>query len=362
MKGDSKSWGVDRKQSFWNRLFKTNLVDRSIDRVRKKGDERLTIMVIPHKQAEVFSLQLNWSMILFLLGTLAVAVLFSGYGFYWQAKKARENYRVEKLHGANLGAALTVKSSIETSIDLKQDLLERMREIAVLVGYREQQLTALPGEDASIKSSRAALQAELLEETNLKPTDDYLPPIYAQRKFNHMLRQQSPLLLSLKHSINDGLGVYNSMPLGRAVIMQGYVQDTSQYGRRLNAITGVGWEMHTGMDTSAPWGTPVYATAAGTVHRVTYSKTGYGNVVVLRHDNGYYTLYAHLSAIHVSKGRKVKRGRHIGNVGRSGRSTGSHLHYEVRLNNSTKVDPLPYVCATDLRTKNCLKTNRKYDL
>ncbi len=88
--------------------------------------------------------------------------------------------------------------------------------------------------------------------------------------------------------------------------------------------------IHNGLDFVAPPGTKIYATGDGIVTFLKYSRTGYGNELVIHHSFGYSTRYAHLEKFFVSEGEPVKRGQVIGLVGNSGRSTGPHLHYEVR--------------------------------
>ena len=90
--------------------------------------------------------------------------------------------------------------------------------------------------------------------------------------------------------------------------------------------------MHTGIDFTAPIGTPIYATGDGGVERLKNKMTGYGKVVIINHGFGYESLYAHMSKIIVKPGEKVKRGQIIGYVGNTGRSTGPHVHYEIRKN------------------------------
>jgi murein DD-endopeptidase MepM/ murein hydrolase activator NlpD len=105
---------------------------------------------------------------------------------------------------------------------------------------------------------------------------------------------------------------------------------SSSVGRRTDPITG-GDDYHQGLDISADHGSPVYATADGTV--VTASREGaYGNLVTIDHGYGLETRYGHLSKYDVKSGAKVKRGQVIGRVGATGRATGPHLHYEVRVN------------------------------
>lgn len=105
----------------------------------------------------------------------------------------------------------------------------------------------------------------------------------------------------------------------------------SGFGYRIHPIYKT-LRMHEGMDFTAPVGTPIYATGDGKVERLKNEMSGYGNVIMINHGYGYETLYAHMSSIIVKPGQSVKRGEIIGYVGNTGRSTGPHLHYEVRKN------------------------------
>lgn len=102
----------------------------------------------------------------------------------------------------------------------------------------------------------------------------------------------------------------------------------SPFGYRTDPVYG-GTRFHAGQDLAADVGYPVYVTGDGVVEKVEYSFTGYGNEIVIDHGFGYKTRYAHLSRIDVAKGMKVLRGDQIGAVGRTGKATGPHLHYEV---------------------------------
>jgi len=115
---------------------------------------------------------------------------------------------------------------------------------------------------------------------------------------------------------------------------------SSSFGYRLDPFTRR-LDMHEGQDISAPYGTPVVATARGTVRFAGY-RDAYGNMVIIDHGDGVQTAYAHLSAILVKPGDTVSRGALIGKVGSTGRSTGNHLHYEVRVNNRP-VNPMRYI-------------------
>lgn len=114
----------------------------------------------------------------------------------------------------------------------------------------------------------------------------------------------------------------------------------SGYGMRYDPIYKFR-KMHAGMDFSAPVGTEVYATGDAVVKEVRRDRSGYGNIIILDHGFGVETYYAHLSKFNVRVNQKVTRGEIIGFVGNTGKSTGPHLHYEVR-RNGDPVNPINY--------------------
>jgi murein DD-endopeptidase MepM/ murein hydrolase activator NlpD len=113
------------------------------------------------------------------------------------------------------------------------------------------------------------------------------------------------------------------------------------FGGRRNPFGGPGYEFHTGQDIEAPMGTPVVAGASGRISFVGW-QNGYGQLVIVDHGGGLSTRYGHLSHIDVDLGQAVSRGQLVGKVGSTGRSTGPHLHYEVRINDEA-VNPLQYL-------------------
>jgi murein DD-endopeptidase MepM/ murein hydrolase activator NlpD len=113
------------------------------------------------------------------------------------------------------------------------------------------------------------------------------------------------------------------------------------FGGRRNPFGGYGYEFHSGQDIEADWGAPVLSGASGRVTFVGW-QNGYGQLVVVDHGGGLTTRYAHLSQIDVEADQVVSRGQLLGKVGSTGRSTGPHLHYEVRINDQP-VNPLPYL-------------------
>ncbi len=115
----------------------------------------------------------------------------------------------------------------------------------------------------------------------------------------------------------------------------------SGVGTRKNPFGGSSIEFHKGQDISAPMGTPIIAAADGVIVIARWVR-GYGNGIYIDHGNGLQTRYGHLSRIDVVEGQPVKKGQHLGLVGSTGRSTGPHLHYEVRVNGQP-TSPLLYL-------------------
>ncbi|MFQ9696153.1 MAG: peptidoglycan DD-metalloendopeptidase family protein, partial [Zhenhengia sp.] len=110
---------------------------------------------------------------------------------------------------------------------------------------------------------------------------------------------------------------------------------TSNYGSRWGSF-------HRGLDIAASAGTPIYAAASGTVTYSGYNNGGFGKLIIIDHNNGYQTYYAHCSSLYVQVGQKVSKGQNIAGVGSTGNSTGNHVHFEIR-SNGTPINPYNYV-------------------
>lgn len=122
-----------------------------------------------------------------------------------------------------------------------------------------------------------------------------------------------------------------------SILQTGTARLTSSFGLRRDPLLG-GWRNHSGVDLAASYGTPVLASGNGIVSRAGW-QGGYGLLVSVDHGNGMQTRYGHLARLNVIEGQRVNKGDLVGFVGSTGRSTGPHLHYEVR-ENGYAVDPL----------------------
>lgn len=147
--------------------------------------------------------------------------------------------------------------------------------------------------------------------------------------------------------VEQKLRAYEALLRKRAMMPSVWPVDgnlTDSFGGRRNPFGGPSSEFHSGQDIATIWGAPVRATANGTVIFAGW-QNGYGQVVAVDHGDGLTTRYGHLSKIEATVGQAVTRGELLGRVGSTGRSTGPHLHYEVRINDEP-VNPMQYLSAS----------------
>ena len=231
-----------------------------------------------------------------------------------------------------------------------EQLKEKLREMDNQLDLMSEAMADIENRDDNID--------RVIFETDPMPVEERYPKLYAQNqagvgnidalallqdvsdKANQLivrLSAQSHSFDTIAEIAQRKSEMLTSIPAIRP--LKGVKTITSGFGGRYHPILKT-IRMHTGVDLSAPKGTPVYATADGVVSREK-GGSGYGIVVILNHGYSYQTLYAHLSKKVVKPGQKVKRGELIGYVGNTGLSFGSHLHYEV-IKNGVKVNPVHY--------------------
>lgn len=301
----------------------------------KHKNRYFTVMVIPHTEESVLSLRIP----LFLLQIISVAVVFSllaaFVAFHSHMKIQDESSAMEQLRAENrlLGEQLDLLACVTQDLLSKVEEVERLeqevRRLAELPPPREeageppQALSLnnenisriLPGRGGNQVVDRTVINISMLEE---------------------MLLQRTGEMLQLKEEILENKRELASTPS----IWPTRGRVTSEFGPRRSPFTGIR-EFHDGIDIAAPRGTPIYATADGTVGIAVYRR-GIGNHIIIEHGYGYQTLYGHLSAFAVSRGDMVYKGQLIAYMGNTGRSTGPHLHYTVFLN-GVAVNPREYL-------------------
>jgi murein DD-endopeptidase MepM/ murein hydrolase activator NlpD len=148
------------------------------------------------------------------------------------------------------------------------------------------------------------------------------------KQLNNQLEIQAGSLKALQEKAVQYNIVYSHLPAIQPVAENDLIMVSTDFGIRSDPFFFTE-RVHNGLDFVAPEGKNVYATGDGIVTFVRYSRTGYGNEIVIDHRFGFGSRYAHLNAIKVKEGEQIKRGQVIGTVGETGRTTGPHLHYEV---------------------------------
>lgn len=160
------------------------------------------------------------------------------------------------------------------------------------------------------------------------------------RYASEMLALQLEKLQATSNTFKNNKNAILYYPTISPIKTSEFIRLSSPYGWRTHPIDDMEL-FHEGVDISANIGAHVYSTAQGRVVKILYSKYGYGNRILIKHTYGFETLYAHLDIVKVRKGQWVNKNQLIATVGNTGKSTGSHLHYEIRKNGEPR-DPLGY--------------------
>jgi murein DD-endopeptidase MepM/ murein hydrolase activator NlpD len=220
-------------------------------------------------------------------------------------------------------------------------------EVTALYGLRQNRLGAAKTAPAASAAAKAPTPATLV------PTDDLTQQQVANSidAFN-VLRSDAlsgRISRALEGGLSDSFGGDWAELADAPSLWPVEGRVASSFGERQDPINGEG-AFHSGIDIDAPYGTPVRAAGDGNVEMAAMA-SGYGREVVLDHGHSLLTVYGHLSAIAVFPGQHVTRGQVIGYVGQSGRATGPHLHYEVRVHN-VPVNPHKYLRTTYVQASN----------
>lgn len=202
---------------------------------------------------------------------------------------------------------------------------------------------AVEEEEANISSLIEAKEAQIMSVSS-----DISSKEAAIKEYEEMIAQENAEIAALEKAVaeekarleaeNAQARVYNGGMF--TFPCPGYKRISDEYGNRMHPILGT-QKFHNGVDLAAPSGTAILAAYDGDVIAATYSAS-MGNYIMIDHGSGLYTIYMHCSALYVSKGQSVTKGQNIAAVGSTGRSTGPHLHFSVRLNGSY-VSPWNYL-------------------
>ena len=222
-------------------------------------------------------------------------------------------------------------------IELCKAELEAQREVL------DEAKLAVEAEEVSVNSLIAEKEAQIVS-----VSEDISTKEAAIKEYEDMIAAENAEIMALEKAVAEEkarLAAENANARSYdggmfANPCPGYRRLSDDYGNRIHPTLGVE-KFHNGIDLAAPSGTPIYSAYDGDVVAADYSSS-MGNYIMINHGNGLYTLYMHCSALYVSKGASVYKGQNIAAVGSTGRSTGPHLHFSVRLNGNY-VSPWNYL-------------------
>ena len=305
-------------------------------KVKKPDRREYTLMVVPHHGQAVFGLRIPIKIIK-LAGVVLLAGIFVLGGvllnYHYDAQVAQtDKTELNKLRQVNGLQVEQLEQLAKATAVLQQD----MNRINAL----DAELRRMVNSDDSNQTSRSGAVRPASGQIGqggptVKPQPEELIQLVNDLQANIKTREQS--LHNLKEAITDKKARLAATPS----IWPTSGDVTSRFGWRSSPFGWGSSDWHPGIDIANDVGTPLHATADGVVILSDWYG-GYGKLVQIDHGNGIVTLYGHNSENLVAAGQSVKKGQHIANMGNTGYSTGSHVHYEVRVN-GTAVNPANFL-------------------
>lgn len=312
------------------RLFFVS-IGRVCTNVVKFFDGKLTLMIVPHSQGKVFSVQTN---IFALVLGIILAIGITGSFVYFNQKNASSGLEISRLRDENretLASLDELRDENNNLLQTAKKFQSTLSQSLSLLGINQNTGTSKSaGRNSDLSSlfdTQDITSGSLKETSDIKQLTAYLESaVRPVEQIGKMLENQGALFSDIPNvwPVKNGIG-HISM----------------EFGQNQHPITQQ-WYIHKGLDFST-WrqGDPVIATANGQVVTVTYDDS-FGLYVIIKHKHGIYTRYAHLGTTRVKKGDTVAQRQIIGTIGNTGITTGPHLHYEVHIG-SDVVDPAKYI-------------------
>ncbi len=300
-------------------------------RAFKLFDSKLTIMVVPHSQSKVINFQTNvFALVLGLLIFIGILASF----FYYNRRSVSANMEISSLMDQNRSTLASLDELRDENANLFQaakrfqtSLSQSLSLLGIDQVKSNSEGVASNSDLSSLFTTTEMAQGTSKEVADIKELTTYLEDaVQPIEQIGKMLKTQQNL--------------FTEIPSICPVKNPNY-HISMAFGPNLHPLQG-NWYIHKGLDFST-WrsGDAVLATASGQVVTVAFDNS-FGNYIIIKHNHGMYTRYAHLNSFRVKKGQLVDQGDIIGTIGNTGISTGPHLHYEVHIG-SDVVDPAKYI-------------------
>lgn len=292
----------------------------------------MNFLVVPHGPLPQWRLGFTMPFMLFIIGIWVLSVVGAGWIF------ARHfDYAVTKAENKVLQAKLAFIAgeiaSGRKDLDAMRQTEKQMRKLLGM-NSREAIIQAGEGMGGPTSSERLGFRQMMAKRATEISESAFRRDI---RDVSHRARQELSGFKEIALYITNERTRYRATP----TIWPAGGTISSSYGYRFSPFGGEDSSFHSGLDISGDAGTPIFATADGKVRHIGWAP-GYGKAVLLDHGSGYSTLYGHLNDFRVKEGQSVTRGQVIALMGRTGRATGVHVHYEVWIDGKA-VNPTPYL-------------------
>jgi len=300
-----------------------------------EGNHKFTMMIVPHSGKSTFSISvsiLTLKIIGGLLATILLWLIIASLNFYVSYNRLKRDTQELQTVAEDYNV---LQRQLQLFLQKTNNLEQKMQELEKL----DNDIRGLLKDDPALKEivERRANQTSTNRSTlSSRSRVDRQQAIRQLVLLEEKIPEQQQSLEELKEAIikrADRLSHTPSIYPVKGTISSKYGYRKSPFGRST--------EFHDGLDIAAPYGTEVVATADGVVTFAGY-KSGYGRTVTISHGYGYETSYCHNSSILVKTGQQVKKGQVIAKVGSTGRSTGPHLHYMVKVNGQLQ-DPANFL-------------------
>ncbi len=309
-----------------------DIMCRAMNTSSKRGDSGYIVKFVPIGPSAPKEFRFSklgfWAMIVGILVFIASGIV-STIAFMKSNIDKRRLTSLEHENRELKNALAVIQSKIDSLGSVVDSLARENLSLKLMAGIIDSSALMVVDDNLSLTADLKGVGGN----ASLKPHEE------VEREINQLLglaRKEKLLMTYVADSIRRKQTYFDHVPS----IMPTFGTFTSGFGYRRDPFTGR-IKMHEGLDIAGPIGTPVYATADGIVVKAEWHH-GYGKLVEIDHGYGFHTRYGHLHQIYVHVGQRVKRGQKIGSLGNTGRSTGPHLHYEVRIN-GTPQNPIKFI-------------------
>ncbi|MCU0847674.1 MAG: M23 family metallopeptidase [Spirochaetes bacterium] len=315
-----------RKRFFENFYVFKKKFSKFRDRFMEKGHEKMTVMFIPHNEKKIFNFQISKFTILFFILLFMIVVATSSYAVISHNAVKKEEQRLLMSYEDIRSHLLRFEKATNNMTELVDEIKPEIEEVY--------ELSAGSNDADQIWITDEIDQDELNE---LRKYRNVLPDeIYKIKDLQKDMICTTRTIKTVKNFIDVRSKVVQETP--SIVPNEGHI--TSLFGWRRSPF-GHGRDFHSGIDIAASSGTPIRATAPGSIASIGWGG-GYGIMIRIKHKYGFETIYGHCRSAAVNAGTDVKKGDIVGYVGMTGNATGNHCHYEIRLGN-IPINPYPYM-------------------